>query len=97
MTIQQTARLSVSTWSLHRTLGSASIYGPSENVPQVMKGEGAISLLELPYRIAERGFKSLEICYFHLPSREPAYLAKVRSALDEAEVELLRFYLYSTG
>jgi sugar phosphate isomerase/epimerase len=30
----------------------------------------------------------LEICHFHLPSREPAYLHQLRGALDAAGVEL---------
>jgi sugar phosphate isomerase/epimerase len=49
---------------------------------------GALSLLELPDRLAEFGIHTLEICHFHLPSRDPGYLAELRAALAAAGVEL---------
>lgn len=84
------ARLSVSTWSLHRTLGQPAIYGPEQKGP---KGRGSSStvglpLLELPARLADFGIQTLEICHFHLPSINANYLAQLRRALDANGIEL---------
>lgn len=83
-------RLAVSTWSLHRTLGRLTPYGPEANgtAPQRTATPGALSLLELPARLAAFGIRKVEICHFHLPSREPAYLRQLRNALESAEVTL---------
>lgn len=86
----QTPRLSVSTWSLHRQLGRPDVYGPEsgKQIPATTHGRGAISLLDLPTRIAEFGIHTLEICHFHLPSRDGEYLDELRNALETAGVEL---------
>ena len=85
-----TPRLSVSTWSLHRQLGKPGFTGPAHGmqIPIETHGQGPVSLLELPARVAEFGIRTLEICHFHLPSVEAAYLAELRSALAAADVEL---------
>jgi len=85
-------RLSVSTWSLHRALGRPDFYGPAEGerIPIHSHGRGAISLLELPARIAKFGIHTLELCHFHLPSRDPAYLAELRAALRDSGVQLFQ-------
>lgn len=85
MTKRSGARLSVSTWSLHRTLGNPPPYGP-DGVPGA--AHDGVSLLELPALVALAGIRTLEICHFHLPSRDPVYLAELRSALNDAGVEL---------
>lgn len=89
-TIHTGARISVSTWSLHRTLGAPPIYGPEQNGPS---GRGATSmaglpLLELPARLADFGITTLEICHFHLPSTNDKYLSQLRDALETAGIEL---------
>ena len=81
-------RLSVSTWSLHRTLGAPLFYGVDQAIPVESHGQGAVSLLELPAQVAAFGIKTLEICHFHLPSRDPAYLAQLKAAIEAADVEL---------
>lgn len=83
-------RLAVSTWSLHRTLGRLPNYGPEANgtVPARPLAPGALSLLDLPARLAAFGLHKVEICHFHIPSREPAYLYQLRDALARAEVTL---------
>jgi sugar phosphate isomerase/epimerase len=81
-------RYSVSTWSLHRALGQPQPYGVGDDLPTATHGRGALSLLELPARIAAAGIHTLEICHFHLPTLERTYLAELRSALDEVGVEL---------
>jgi len=84
------ARLSVSTWSLHRSLGRPKIYGPEATGPQsaTPTTSPAFTLLELPARIAAAGIHTLEICHFHLPSTEPSYLKQLRTAIEDAGVEL---------
>jgi sugar phosphate isomerase/epimerase len=84
------ARLSVSTWSLHRLLGPVYWDSPAKpyETPETPYGDGCMTLLEVPQRIADLGIRTLEICHFHLPSREAAYLNQLRAALDEAGVEL---------
>ncbi len=88
MSAVQKPRLCVSTWSLHRTLGRPSIYGPESEPAEFRVDSGALPLLELPARLADFGIRTLEICHFHLPTRDPDYLASLRAALAEAGVEL---------
>jgi sugar phosphate isomerase/epimerase len=85
------ARRAVSTWSLHRTLGnfvaehSAVRGGPCMTLPQVPDG---LTLIELIPEIANRGYAMVQICHFHLQSRDSAYLAKVKSVLETHNVQL---------
>lgn len=90
MTDSTGRRLSVSTWSLHRTLGCPDIYGVEAgfHIPTATHGRGTLSLLELPARLAIFGIHTLELCHFHLPSLDPGYLADLRAALQAAQVEL---------
>ena len=81
----------VSTWSLHRTLGeyvandSAVNGGPFMPSPDV---ERASPLLELIPELAARDYHAVQICHFHLESREHSYLQKVRQALQQHQIEL---------
>jgi hypothetical protein len=86
----QADRLAVSTWSLHRTLGRLPNYGPEagDTVPPRPTPPDTLSLLELPAKLAAFGLRKVEICHFHLPSRESAYLSQLRSALERANVTL---------
>lgn len=88
MTDSHTLRLSASSWSLHRSLGAPGIYGPGADIPHESHGRGSISLLEAPALLAELGIRTMEICHFHLPSRAPAYLERLRDALAKNGVEL---------
>jgi len=83
-------RLSVSTWSLHRALGQPAIYGPEGGIQPSSFAEksGVLALLDLPQRLHAFGLSTLEICHFHLPSLEQAYLAELRAALEQAHIEL---------
>jgi len=90
--IQQTERFAISTWSLHRTLGRPPITGPGhpaawQTTPHP-SGTAPLSLLELPAKLAAFGIYKLEICHFHLPTCDPAYLAQLRAALADAGVTL---------
>ncbi len=84
-----TRRFSVSTWSLHRTLGRPSGYGPDTAPPVASSRPAAgLPLVELPAKLAAAGIHTLEICHFHLPSRELDYLVELRGALADARIEL---------
>ncbi len=49
---------------------------------------GALKLTDLPQRMHEAGYDTLELCHFHLPDTEPGTLATMRAALNAANVEL---------
>lgn len=88
---QSADRIAVSTWSLHRLLGttyphdldSADI-GPGEDT----YGEGSESLLGLPSVLANHGYHRLEIVSFHMRSLDPVYLAELRDQLKVSGVTL---------
>lgn len=63
-------RLSLTSWSVHRSLS-----------------DGSLTLLDLPARMREEGLGTLEICHFHFPSTDDAYIASLKSALAAANVE----------
>ena len=77
------ARLSISSWSLHRALGSVF-----HQVDGATTENGDISLMELPAKISERWIKTLEICHFHFPRIDDDYIDDLRVSLDDAGVEL---------
>lgn len=55
-----------------------------------------LPLLDLPAAMREQGLETLELCHFHLPSTEPAYLADFRAALTTSNIELFSL-LIDTG
>ncbi|HZS85989.1 MAG TPA: TIM barrel protein [Chloroflexota bacterium] len=85
--------LSVSTWSLHRALGRPAHYGPEDEGRSGSQptSTAEMSLLELPARVAAFGIHRLEMCHFHLPRTDAAYLDELRAALSGAGVELWQF------
>jgi sugar phosphate isomerase/epimerase len=88
---QSADRIAVSTWSLHRVLGTTyphdlatSEIGPGEDT----YGEGTESLLGLPSVLANHGYHRLEVVSFHMRSRDPIYLAELRDQLQRTGVTL---------
>lgn len=84
--------LAVSTWSLHRSLGP--IFGglAVTDEPRPARepyGPGRLTLLEAPAAVAALGIPNLEICHFHFPRTDPAYLDDLRTRLAAAGVRLL--------
>lgn len=84
-------RIAVSTWSLHRHLGTtyphdlgSAAVGPVHET----YGEGTESLLDLPSALANHGYRRMELVSFHLPSRDPVYLAELREQLKVTDVTL---------
>ena len=83
--------LAVSSWSLHRALGRTFPNRPDHDVvPAAMPtyGEGHITLLEFPAVVASLGIDRVEICSFHIESRNPTLLASLKAALAAAGVTL---------
>ena len=79
--------LAVSSWSLHRTLGPTYRSLELSDSPRLAEypyGQGSRSLLDLPADLAAHGIHRLEICYFHFPRTDPAYLTALRERLAEA-------------
>lgn len=73
----------VSSWSLHRTLGSyVSGDAPGDGIASARMPETGLALLDLPAELRRRGFDTVQICHFHLPSRSACYLGELRSALE---------------
>lgn len=81
----------VSTWSLHRTLGNFSAPGSAVDGGKVVgppELESGLTLLELIPELAAREFNTLQIVHFHLESTDDAYLATVKTALAENNINL---------
>src|SRR5690349_4620808 len=83
--------LSISTWSLHRTLGP--VYrtletAPGERPAETPYGAGALELVDAPAYVAEMGIHNLEICHFHFPRTDAAYCDLLRHRLATAGVRL---------
>lgn len=96
----------VSTWSLHRALGRfkagdvRSTRGRSASraaerfvarISPAPADDGAMDLLELPSRLSQHGYDAVQIVHFHLSSRDPSYLAELRSELDRNGMRLDTF------
>ena len=84
-------RIAVSTWSLHRYLGT--IYPHDLSTDAIgdgddRYGEGEESLLGLPSVLHNHGYDRLEIVSFHLRSRDPVYLGELRDQLNVTGVTL---------
>ncbi|RAP73631.1 sugar phosphate isomerase/epimerase family protein [Paenibacillus montanisoli] len=82
--------LSVSTWSLHRLLGPLRFTAwnaeTGKHEQSVQEQPQALTLLELPAELARRGYQAAEVCHFHFPSVEPAYLHQLREAFSAANL-----------
>jgi len=85
-------RFSLNSWSLHELLGPARMTGRKPGgtglVETVEPHPESIPLVELPAHLAERGIGWVDICHFHFPSTDEAYLRRLRRALEQAGVGL---------
>lgn len=70
----------VHAWSLDRTLGGFRA-GSTEEVT-------GLPLLELPAALREHGYRTVQLCHFHLAHRDAGYLGEVRAALAESGIVL---------
>jgi len=82
--------IAVSSWSLHRTIGVSYPDSPLTGPQGESKhSESQLPLLELPKALQSHGYSAMQLCHFHLPSRDAVFASDFRSALREANVELL--------
>lgn len=86
--------LGISTWSIRRLLGP-TYPGLDPDAPErpadTSFGPGALNLLDLPTALQAHGYATLDLCHFHLPRTDDAYLAALRARLAEAGITLLTF------
>ena len=82
--------LGVSSWATHAELGAPPIWGveAGARVPAFDASKAALSLLELPDAVARRGFSCLQICHFHLPTRDAVYLDELRASIGQSGLVL---------
>ena len=82
--------LSVSTWSLHRMLGPLRWTVWEEQAQEHKTVTEAqpelLTLLDLPSEAAKRGFRAVEICHFHFPETDKAYLNQLKAAFADAGI-----------
>ena len=89
MPLQTPRRVSVSTWALHPLIGTCAPGRPGDaNAPLMGNREGELNLLDVPAALAAHGYKTMELCHFHVPTRDPEYLAQFTAAREAAGVEL---------
>lgn len=88
----------ISTVTLAKALGNPRYYLDAVAGEQVGGGTEppAIDLLDVPVAAAARGFRSFDLSVYHLPRIEREYLAELRSAFEDADVELFQL-LIDTG
>jgi sugar phosphate isomerase/epimerase len=87
----------ISTVTLTKALGNPRYELDDEGQQAGSANEPAtIDLLEVPAAAAARGFHSFDLSVYHLPSIDNGYLAELRSAFDDAQVELFQL-LIDTG
>jgi sugar phosphate isomerase/epimerase len=86
-------QIAVSSYSLRQCLGPLKLMmrGPDgTKQPFVWDLPQTITLLEFPGLVRKKlGLSMVEICQFHIPERTPAYVAQLKQALAQAEVQLL--------
>jgi sugar phosphate isomerase/epimerase len=70
---------------LHLTIWDAEV---GKHRTSVQEQPQLFTLLEIPKEAAGRGYQSIEVCHFHFPSKEPAYLEQLRKAFSDAGVSL---------
>lgn len=91
MTSETAPVIAISSWSVHRALGLFHPNSPEYDVfgeAEEKWGRPQLGIMELPEAIARRNIHHLQLCHFHLESRDPVYLREVRAAAADAGVTL---------
>lgn len=82
--------IAVSSWSLHRTIGISYPDSPTTGPQEAKKhSDVALDLLELPAALRAHGYDAMQLCHFHLPSRDSGFAQEFRAALRDSNVKLL--------
>ena len=81
--------LGLSSWSVHGLLGKVR-HTIVDGEVVVASGDpaGALTLLELPALLRKKGISRFEICHFHLPRVDDAYLSDLRAELEKHRIQL---------
>ncbi len=84
--------LALSSWSVRHTLGSmypGLALTPGERVANDRFGVGSLTLLDLPDAAHAAGIDQLDVCHFHFPRTDDAYLQAFHDRMAAAGVRLL--------
>jgi sugar phosphate isomerase/epimerase len=84
-------RIAVSTWSLHRVMGTSYPHDLSTDAigkAEETYGPVGESLLDLPAALHNHGYHRMELVSFHLPTRDPVYIDELKSQLKSENVVL---------
>jgi len=84
--------LAVSSWSVRHTLGPmypGLAPTPTERAPNDRFGAGSLALLDLPDAARAAGIDQLDVCHFHFPRTDDAYLRAFHDRMAAAGVHLL--------
>jgi sugar phosphate isomerase/epimerase len=84
--------LAVSSWSVRHSLGPmypGLSLTRGEQPPIETFGAGALALLDFPDAARAAGIGLLDICHFHFPRTDAAYLAALSERLAAADVRVL--------
>lgn len=84
--------LAVSSWSVRHTLGPmypGLALTPGERAPDDRFGAGSLTLLDLPDAAHAVGIDQLDVCHFHFPRTDDAYLQAFHDRMAAAGVRLL--------
>jgi sugar phosphate isomerase/epimerase len=83
--------IAVSSWSIHRLIGTSVVNGPGFREPFAVEdtwGNGELTIMDVPAALAARGYMACEICHFHIAALEPGYLNTLRAAFASAGVSI---------
>lgn len=84
--------MAVSSWSVRHSLGPmypGLAPTPGERTADNRFGAGALTLLDLPDAARASGIDQLDICHFHFPRTDDAYLQALHDHMAAAGVRLL--------
>ena len=56
---------------------------------ETQHSESPLDLLELPAQLRAHGFSAMQLCHFHLPSRDSGYIEEFRDSLAKSNIEIL--------
>ncbi len=71
-------RLSISSWTLHRLLGSTWYHEENGSLTNRNDETPELVLTDVPRAAADHGIETLELCHFHFPNVNDDYLREVK-------------------
>jgi hypothetical protein len=87
------SRLALSTWSLHEQLGPRRLTKRDDKgvkQPHQIPHPQTMTLLEFLAQVRPKvDVDQVELCAFHVPSREPGYVAELKDALKRNELSVI--------